>query len=323
MDNTEIDDAGAEREPLRVVFMGTPAFAIPALEAILDAGYNVPLVVSTPDAVKGRGLQSIPSALKSYALEEGLEVYTPASLREEETAERIRAAAADVIVVVAFRILPQSIYTIPRLGSFNLHASLLPRYRGAAPINWAIINGESETGVTSFFLKKQVDTGAIILQRAVPIGPDMSAGELHDVLMRLGAEVVVETLRRIERGEAVPLEQDDAAATPAPKIFRDDCRIDWGLPGESVRNFIRGLSPRPGAWTTLRGKVFKILRARFTGDAGEGLAPGEIVTREGGIIVGVDGGMLELLEVQQEGKRPMGGGEFSRGFAFVEGEYFE
>jgi methionyl-tRNA formyltransferase len=322
MDNTEAADEGADREPLRVVFMGTPAFAIPSLEAILDAGYNVPLVVTAPDRPKGRGLQTIPSEIKSYALGEGLDVFAPQSLREEETVETIRAAAPDVIVVVAFRILPESIYTIPPLGSFNLHASLLPRYRGAAPINWAIINGDVETGVTSFFLKKQVDTGGVILQRPVPIGPEMSAGELHDVLMRVGAEVVVETLKRIEQGVAIPVEQNDAGATPAPKIFRDDCRIDWTLPGESIRNFIRGLSPRPGAWTILRGKVFKILRARFTGDAGEGLAPGEIVTREGGIIVGVDGGMLELLEVQQEGKRPMSGGEFTRGFAFVEGESF-
>jgi methionyl-tRNA formyltransferase len=303
---------------MRIIFMGTPEFAVPSLQAIVDAGYEVPLVLSTPDAQKGRGLKVASSAVKRYALERGLEVATPESLKEPAVAELIRTKHPDVICVVAFRILPESIYSIPPLGSFNLHGSLLPKYRGAAPINWAIINGERETGVTTFFLKKQVDTGSIILQRQIPIGPEMTAGELHDEMMLVGAEAVVETLRLIERGQAKPMPQDDTLASPAPKIFRDDCRIDWRRPAQRVHDLIRGLSPYPGAFTSRDGKMLKIYRAAI--DVESGLEPGEVRASSERLLVGTGSGAISILEIQQEGKRSMRIEEFLRGYTFEQGE---
>jgi methionyl-tRNA formyltransferase len=304
---------------MRVVFMGTPEFAVPSLRAILDAGHEVPLVVSTPDREKGRGLRVAPSAVKAYAVERGLEVATPEKLKDPEFLELLRSKNPELICVVAFRILPEEVYSIPSRGSFNLHGSLLPKYRGAAPINWAIINGEHETGVTTFFLQKRVDTGAIIMQRSIPIGPEMTAGELHDVMMKVGAEVVVETISRVEEGRAEPIVQDDSLATPAPKIFRDDCRIDWELPARKVHDHIRGLSPYPAAFTRYHGRMLKIYRSEVTGESG--LAPGQV--RAGGdvILVGTATMAVGLTEIQQEGKRAMGAAEFLRGFKFEQGEY--
>ena len=302
---------------MRVIFMGTPEFAVPSLRGILDAGYEVPLVVSTPDRAKGRGLKLSPSAVKAFALERGLETATPESLKDPEFVELIRSKAPDVICVVAFRILPEAVYSLPSRGSFNLHGSLLPRYRGAAPINWAIINGDPETGVTTFFLKKQVDTGAVIMQRSIPIGPDTTAGELHDVMMLVGAEVVVETLKAIGKGDLEPLSQDDTLATPAPKIFRDDCRIDWERPASRLHDFIRGLSPYPAAFTSYNGKVLKIYRSALQDELH--LAPGEIQATEKELFVGTATAALRILEVQQEGKRAMGAEEFLRGFKFDQG----
>lgn len=303
---------------MRVIFMGTPEFAVPSLRGILDAGHEVPLVVSTPDRAKGRGLKTAMSPVKAFALEHGLAVSTPESLKDPAFAEEIRAAGADVICVVAFRILPESIYTIPPRGSFNLHGSLLPKYRGAAPINWAIINGESETGVTSFFLQRKVDTGSIILQRSIPVGPEMTAGELHDVMMEVGADVVVETLRKIDADDILPLPQDDSQATPAPKIFRDDCRIDWTRPADRLHDFIRGLSPYPGAFTERGGKVLKILRARIRHDSG--LLPGETHAANGTLLIGTGSTALEVVEIQLEGRRAMSIEEFLRGTTFEQGE---
>ena len=222
--------------------MGTPEFAVPSLKGILEAGHEVPLVVSTPDRQKGRGLKLVPSDVKRFALEHRLETATPESLKDEAFLELLRSHRPDLICVVAFRILPESVFSIPPLGSFNLHGSLLPAYRGAAPINRAIMNGETETGVTTFFLQRKVDTGNIILQKTIPIGPETTAGELHDVMMLVGADAVVETLAMIERGGIVPRVQDDTLASPAPKIFRDDCRIDWKGPAERVQ---------PRGWATI------------------------------------------------------------------------
>ncbi len=304
---------------MRVIFMGTPEFAVPSLRGILDAGYQVPLVVSTPDREKGRGLKLSPSAVKAFAVERGLDVATPESLKDPAFIELIRAKAPDVICVVAFRILPEVIYSIPSQGSFNLHGSLLPKYRGAAPINWAIINGESETGVTTFFLKKQVDTGAIIMQRPVPIGPETTAGELHDLMMDVGAEVVVQTLKAIERADAVPIVQDDSQATPAPKIFREDCRINWERPADRLHDFIRGLSPYPAAWTSYNGRTLKIYRCSMHAELI--LQPGEIRVIDGRLLVGTGSSAIEILAVQQEGKRAMGAEEFLRGFKFDQGAW--
>lgn len=305
---------------MRVIFMGTPDFAVPSLKAILDAGHEVPLVVSTPDRAKGRGLKMISSAVKAFAVERGLEVATPDSLKDPEFIDLVRSNHPDVICVVAFRILPEALYSIPQRGSFNLHGSLLPKYRGAAPINWAIINGDRETGVTTFFLQKKVDTGAMILQRSIPIGPEATAGEVHDMMKEVGAEVVVETLRMIEHQSIVPARQDDAIATPAPKIFRDDCRIDWGLPADRIRDRIRGLSPYPAAFTSLNGRTIKIFRSELTEETG--LAPGEIRVARDHLIVGTGTVGLRLTELQQEGKRAMSAGEFLRGFTFQQGDHF-
>lgn len=302
---------------MRVIFMGTPEFAVPSLQAILEAGYVVPLVVSTPDRQKGRGLKTIPSDVKRFALEQGLEVTTPESLKNPEVADLIRSKEPDVICVVAFRILPESIYTIPRLGSFNLHGSLLPKYRGAAPINWAIINGEKETGVTTFFLQRKVDTGNIILQREIPIGSETTAGELHDVMMHVGAEAVVETLRRIEAGSVTAVQQSDVEATPAPKIFREDCRIDWDQPVEQVHDFIRGLSPFPGAYTHHGDTLIKIFRGRPTSETG--LAPGVVAYSEGRLLIGTSTAALMVTELQQQGRRALTAEEFLRGYRFETG----
>lgn len=305
---------------MRIIFMGTPEFAVPSLEAIINAGYEVPLVVSVPDKRQGRGRKSAPSPVKARALELGLETATPESLKDPEFIQLLRSKEPDLICVVAFRILPEEVYTVPRLGSFNLHGSLLPRYRGAAPIQRAIMAGEAETGVTTFFLKKKVDTGDMILREKIPIGPDMTAGELHDAMMGVGADAVVRTLRMIESGNLEPLQQDDTQATPAPKIFRDDCRIDWSRPAAEVHNMVRGLSPYPGAFTGWRGEGVKILRTRLT--PREGLAPSEIRTEGERLFAGTGTEALEILYLQREGRRAMAADEFLRGAAIESGESF-
>jgi methionyl-tRNA formyltransferase len=305
---------------MNIIFMGTPEFAIPSLEAILKAGHTVPLVVSVPDKPRGRGRKPSPSPVKERALELGLEVASPESLRDPEFIQLLRSREPDLICVVAFRILPEEVYTIPRLGSFNLHGSLLPKYRGAAPIQRAIMAGEKETGVTTFFLKKRVDTGDMILRRIIPIGPDMTAGELHDIMMEVGASAVAETIGMIESGSIEPLPQDDTEATPAPKIFREDCRIDWSRPADILHNMVRGLSPYPGAFTEWRGEGLKILRTRVTDVAG--LSPGEVRAEKHRLYVGAGTGSLEILELQREGRRGMGTEEFLRGTEVLSGERF-
>ncbi|HVK38741.1 MAG TPA: methionyl-tRNA formyltransferase [Candidatus Kapabacteria bacterium] len=317
---------------MRVIFMGTPEFAVESLRAIVDAGYVVPLVVTTPDRQKGRGLKTIQSDVKRFALERGLEVATPESLKDPGFEQLVRSKSPDVICVVAFRILPESIFSIPSRGSFNLHASLLPKYRGAAPINWALINGETESGVTTFFLRRTVDTGSMILQRRVTIDPETTAGELHDVLMSVGAEAVVETLGLIERDAVEPRIQDDTQATPAPKIFRDDCRIEWDLPAERVHDFIRGLSPHPGAFTHRGGTMVKVLRSRsvveavadqtMTGDASD-THPGALSSDGRRLFVECRSSRLEVLIVQPEGRRAMSAEEYLRGRPVTPGERFE
>jgi len=291
--------------------MGTPEFAVASLRRILQSGHSVPLVVTAPDRPRGRGLKVQSSAVHRYAVERGLPVAMPDSLKDPEFLERVRALSPDVICVVAFRILPEELFGIPSRGSFNLHGSLLPRYRGAAPIQRAIMAGETTTGVTTFFLRPKVDTGAILMQRDIPIGPDMTAGELHDIMMEVGAELVVETLVRIERGQADPTPQNEAEATPAPKIFREDCVINWAWPAKRIHDHIRGLSPWPGAFTHLGGRVLKLYRSRLL-DACD-LMPGVVRIADGGIHVGTGAGNLEITELQIEGGRTMSAAEFLRG----------
>ena len=239
---------------LRIVFMGTPEFAVPSLRALVAGGYHVVAVVTTPDKPAGRGQKLHESDVKVAARELGLPVLQPVKLRDPEFVEALRALRPDLGIVIAFRMLPEIVWAMPRLGTFNLHASLLPQYRGAAPINWPIINGETETGVTTFLLNHEIDKGAILDQVRVPIGPEDTVGTIYERLMNLGTSLVTRTVDRIAAGDITPVEQqsvDERTLHPAPKIFKEDCRIDWTRPGKRIVDFIRGLSPYPAAWTEM------------------------------------------------------------------------
>ena len=239
---------------LRIVFMGTPEFAVESLRCLVEGGYNVVGVITMPDKPAGRGHKIQYSPVKQYALEQGLPLLQPEKLKDEAFLEALRAWKADLQIVVAFRMLPEVVWNMPRLGTFNLHASLLPQYRGAAPINWAVINGETETGITTFFLKHEIDTGEVIQQVRVPIADTDNVGMVHDKLMMLGGKLVVETVDAILDGTVHSIPQEDMTEgelRPAPKIFKDTCRIDWNRPVKKVYDFVRGLSPYPAAWTEL------------------------------------------------------------------------
>ena len=239
---------------LRIVFMGTPEFAVPSLRALVAGGYHVVAVVTTPDKPAGRGQKLHESDVKVAARELGLPVLQPVKLRDPEFVGALRALQPDLGIVIAFRMLPEIVWAMPRLGTFNLHASLLPQYRGAAPINWAIINGETETGVTTFLLNHEIDKGAILDQVRVPIGPEDTVGTMYERLMNIGTSLVTQTVDRIAAGDITPVEQqsvDERTLRPAPKIFKEDCRIDWTQPGKRIVDFIRGLSPYPAAWTEM------------------------------------------------------------------------
>ena len=294
-----------------IIFMGTPEFAVPALEA-LHHRFGVSTVVTVPDRQKGRGLHTQPSAVKIAAMELGVtDILQPTSLRDESFVDEIRRRKPDVICVIAFRILPRSVYSLAGSGSFNVHASLLPRYRGAAPINHAILNGESVTGVTSFMLNDVVDTGTVIEQRMLPINDEMTAGELYSALMPLAADCAVSTVDKLISGEYSPLAQNDAEATPAPKIFRESAVIDWNVSREHVRNMIRGYSPSPAAWTVWNGQVLKIYRASRSGEI---VRPGQWSIIGQRLVAGCADGSLSLDEVQLPGKRRMPIADIVRGY---------
>jgi methionyl-tRNA formyltransferase len=317
---------------MRIVFMGTPDFAVPSLERLVEAGYRPVAVVTGPDRPRGRGQQVTPTPVKRAARRLGIDrVLQPESVRDPELARAVREIEPDVIVVVAFRILPPEVFNAARLGAFNLHGSLLPEYRGAAPINHAVMQGETITGVTTFFLREAVDTGNVILQKSMPIGPDETAGEVHDRMMRIGAEAVLETVRLIERGAADARPQNDEAATPASKIHRRDGRIDWDRPARTVHNQIRGLSPFPGAWTHHGETMLKIYRTRVAAekDAAEGIdavrtaEPGEIVQADERLVVAAREGAVEILELQQRGRRRLPAGHFLNGYTLRPGDRLE
>ena len=293
--------------------MGTPEFAVPSLERLYTAGYPVVAVVTGPDKPRGRGRVISGTPVKEVALRHATPVLQPDVLTDPALEQEVRSLHPDLVVVVAFRILPPSLYTIPRFGSFNLHASLLPRYRGAAPINWAIINGETETGVTTFFLEDRVDTGNIILQKRTPIGPEEDAGQLHDRLAHIGADAVLATVQAIEAGTVTVTKQDPLLASKAPKIFKDISRIDWNQPPERVRNFIRGLSPSPAAWTMHRGVLLRIFKSSYVDDSTG--TPGTVTHLADELLVQCSTGRLKILELQQEGRRRMTAEEFLRGYA--------
>jgi len=301
---------------LRIVFFGTPEFAGYILRHLVERGENIVGVVTTPDKPHGRGLKMKSSAVKDAALEFQIPILTPIKHRDPEFIGELNKLSADVFVVVAYKILPKEVFTIPRFGSFNIHASLLPKYRGAAPINWAIIRGEIETGITTFLLDEKVDTGLTLLSKSIHIGLDETAGELHDRLMHLGAECALETLFGLASGSLHPIKQPSEFATTAPKIFPKDCIIDFAKPREEVHNFIRGMSPHPGAVTTLRnGLHLKILCSKISPDTPSGLATGEYQATDSNkrLFAGTSTGALEILEIQREGKRAMPTEEFLRG----------
>jgi methionyl-tRNA formyltransferase len=298
--------------------MGTPDFAVPSLERLVEEGYPPIAVATAPDKPRGRGRKLRPSAVKEAAVRLGVEtILQPESVKDPSFASELAEMRPDVIVVVAFKILPPSVYELARLGAFNLHGSLLPRYRGAAPIHHAVLNGDEVTGVTTFFLKQKVDTGDMILQRQMEIGPDDTTGDVHDRMMVLGAEAVVDTVRLIDSGEVPSLPQDDALATPAPKVFREDAAIDWTKPSQQVHNHIRGMSPAPGAFTHHEGHLLKALRSVIGRGTG---VPGEVLEAKESLVVACGDGAVGIKEVQLEGRRRMRAGELLRGYGIRPGQ---
>jgi len=309
---------------MKIIFMGTPEFALPSLEILLTNNVTVSAVVTAPDKPRGRGQQVSFTPIKVFAQTHAIPVLQPETLRDTQFISTLADFNPDLFIIVAFRILPKEVYSIPTKGSFNLHASLLPKYRGAAPINWAIINGEKESGVTTFFLQDKVDTGNIILQKRIPITDEMNAGELHDALSEIGSNAVLETVRLIELGKANPQQQDNTFASPAPKIFKETCRIDWNKDADVIHNFVRGLSPYPAAWTVHNDKQIKIFRSKkseFTNQNSE-INAGRILVVENKIIVHTSNGSIEVLELQQEGKKRMSAEEFLRGYRFSDDAKF-
>ena len=290
----------------RIVFMGTPEFAVPGLEILIAAGYPVVGVITATDKMGGRGgKRLLESAVKKCAVRHGIPVLQPAKFRNEDFLSELRALKADLQIVVAFRMLPAVVWDMPPLGTFNLHGSLLPRYRGAAPINWAVIRGETETGCTTFFLKHEIDTGDLLLQHRIPIGPDDTAGDVHDRMMLEGAELVLKTVQLIESKKYTLRAQDDEAATSAPKIHRETCRIDWTQPVRTVHDFVRGLSPWPAAWTTLGGDTLKIVRTTAE-TAAHQHPPGKVISDDKTFLkVACEGGYLNVLELQAAGRKRM------------------
>lgn len=321
------------KESLRIVFMGTPEFAVESLRRLVEGGYNVVGVITMPDKAVGRhGSVLQPSPVKQYAVGRGLPVLQPERLKDEEFLASLRALRADLQVVVAFRMLPEAVWAMPPLGTINLHASLLPKYRGAAPINWALIYGERETGVTTFLLSHEIDTGAVLRREPIPVGGNEDAGTLHDRLMLLGARVLTETVDDLLEGRAHPVPQEQlpvkGLVRPAPKIFRETCRIDWWYPSWRVHDFVRGLSPYPAAWTELHQpglppvamKIYKTEPVK----ASHEVAVGSLVTNGRDILrVAVPGGYVSLLSLQLAGKKRLSVEEFLRGFRITLGTRVE
>ena len=292
--------------------MGTPGFAVPSLNILVQNNYDICGVVTVPDKKKGRGLNLSNSDIKKFSMKYSLNILQPDNLRDPEFIKALTDLKPDLILVVAFKILPEEVYTIPKYGSVNLHASLLPKFRGAAPINHALINGETESGVTTFFLKKKVDTGNIILQKRIKIEEDDNAGTLHDKLSELGAECVLETVRVIEAGNVIPQIQNDSNASPAPKIFKENCMIDWNQNACKIHNFVRGLSPYPAAFTFLNNRSVKIFRSALTGNSKKE-TPGSIAVKDKKLLVSCLDNMIEILELQTEGKKRIPASEFING----------
>ena len=302
---------------MRIVFLGTPDFAIPSLRILIESSHEVVAVVTAPDKERGRGRKISYTAVKEFALKNNLPVLQPDKLKEQDFINHLKKLDSDVFVVVAFRILPKEVFTIPSKLSFNLHASLLPKFRGAAPIQWALIKGEYQTGVTTFALEEKVDTGNVIIQEKIDIDTRDNFGSLHDKLSELGARVVLQTVNIIENGAIKFEKQNDALATPAPKITKEIAQIDWNKSAEEIHNLIRGLSPYPGAYFEFSNKIIKVYKSEISEEfPGKNLSAGEIYHDKSKLLVGCGKNLLSLLELQQEGKNKLSAEEFLRGFRF-------
>ena len=320
-----------EKKDLRIVFMGTPEFAVESLKSLVEGGYNVVAVVTQPDKPVGRHQDTLqPSQVKQYALSKGLPVLQPVKMKDPEFVEQLRSYQADLQVVVAFRMLPEVVWDMPRFGTFNVHAALLPQYRGAAPINWAVINGEMETGVTTFFLDHDIDTGRIIMQKPFAIPDDADVEYVYDGLMHLGAEIAVETIDRLiaSDGNIDSMPQDEMITTDtvlhsAPKIFKDTCRIDFNQPAKKVYDFIRGLSPYPGAWTEIqkeggKAQVLKVFKTSKTGKAVAASVVGTLRVEGKSLQIACADEWLQLDTIQISGKKRMEARDFLNGMRDIE-----
>lgn len=309
----------------RIVFMGTPDFAVATLDTLIKNGYPVVGVITAPDRPAGRGRKLQGSAVKIYTKENGLPLLQPTNLKDPEFLRQLKNLEPDLQIVVAFRMLPKSVWELPRMGTFNLHASLLPDYRGAAPINWAIINGEIETGATTFFIDDKIDTGEILLQVKCPLSDTDTAGTLHDRLMQLGADLVLETVRGLEEGKIRPKKQEgNAQLKPAHKLHRETCELDWELPMVQINNKIRGLSPYPTAWTTLYNGEEEMFLKIYRTDmekAPHNEKPGTVVADKNELKVAVRDGFIKLLEIQLPGKRRMETKEVLNGLKLKKNAY--
>lgn len=307
---------------LKIVFFGTPEFAVESLDRLVKDGHDIAAVVTMPDKIAGRGHKLIQSDVKKYAVDHGLRVLQPERLKSPEFIETLREINADLFIVIAFRMLPEAVWAMPPLGTFNLHASLLPRYRGAAPINWAVINGDTKTGVTTFFLKHEIDTGDIIGQESIDILPEDNAVTIHDRLMMLGADMVAATVNDIAEGKAKAFPQPDGEFLPAPKIFKDTCRINWNRPAMEIHNLVRGLSPYPAAWAEMEiagnqesKSDIKIFETAVSDDAvPEDFNPGDVKITKDTLSVATSDFWLKILSLQPAGKKRMEASPFLRGY---------
>lgn len=307
---------------LRIVYMGTPDFAVAPLKALIENGFNIVGVITAPDKPAGRGQKIMQSAVKKYADLQQIKTLQPTNLKSPEFVQALKGLNANFQIVVAFRMLPEIVWNMPEHGTMNLHASLLPQYRGAAPINWAIINGEKETGVSTFLLKHEIDTGDLLEQEKVEIKPNMTAGELHDILMEVGARLVVKTTTAIANGSTNPKPQEDLELKAAPKIFKPDCKVDWQKPIDVIHNFIRGLSPYPAAWSIIISKesgkkiTFKIQEDKKVIEKHQYPIGSLITDDKSELKIAVSGGFIELRKIQLEGKKAMDIKALLNGFSF-------
>ena len=307
---------------MKIVFFGTPEFAVESLDKLIEAGYDIAAVVTMPDKIAGRGHKLIESDVKKFAKSKDLRILQPENLKAKAFIDELKDINADLFIVIAFRMLPEAVWGMPPLGTFNLHASYLPKYRGAAPINWAVINGETETGITTFFLKHEIDTGDIIRQEKIQILPEDNVGTVHDKLMHLGAEMVLSTVKNIEAGKVKTTPQPEGEHIPAPKILKETCHIDWSQPSVKIHNLVRGLSPYPAAWTSMTdlkkpgiSTDVKIFETKPIDFHLPNLEPGHCILMQNRLFVSTGDYPLEILSLQPAGKKRIPADAFLRGYS--------